>query len=217
MAGGDMSVAELSVSSEAAMAIKSGLGLMHLLGLVLGLGAATLIDLVACKFLVNGVVHEEHCKVIGFSSRIVTAGLLMLWISGLGFLAHYALFAPANLGNPKVWAKMAIVGVLSLNGVYVHRRVLPFLTSRIGRALFVGLGARKRSLMLASGAVSATSWFVPLGLGAIPQLNFVVSATTILLAYATLLALAIFASTAFGRYLGGQEASNAGEHVGAEA
>ncbi|WP_404295389.1 hypothetical protein ACD578_28110 (plasmid) [Microvirga sp. RSM25] len=210
-------MAHLSVSSEAAMAIKCGLRLMHLLGLALGLGAATLLDLVMCKFLVRGGVHEEHWKVIRFSSRIVTVGLVMLWISGLGFLAHYALFAPANLDNPKVWAKIAIVGVLSLNGVYIHRRVLPFLKSRIGRGLFDGLGARERSLMLASGAVSATSWFVPLGLGAIPQLNFVVPATIILLGYASLLTLAICASTAVGRSLGHQDASGARERLGTQA
>lgn len=197
-----MGAVQLSVSNEAAMAIKSGLGLMHLIGLVLGLGAATVIDLVTFRFLLRGSVHEEHWKVIGFSSRIVTAGLVILWISGLGFLIHYAFFAPDNLGNPKVWAKMSIVAVLSLNGVFIHARILPYIRSRIGRGLFDGLGARQRSLLLASGAVSATSWIVPLGLGAFPQLNFVVPAATILIGYATLLTLAIAGSTTLGCFAG---------------
>lgn len=189
-----MDIFQFIAPADTALAIKSGLRLLHLVGLVLGLGSATLIDLITFRFFATSTVHEEHWKIVDFSSRVVIVGLAILWISGLGFLAYYDRYSPASLGNPKVWAKIGIVGILSLNGVFIHRRVLPFLKARVGRSLFDGVDSRERLMILASGAVSATSWLMPLVLGSIPQLNFVVPATAILMAYGLLLALAIFLS-----------------------
>jgi hypothetical protein len=175
------------LSPEAAMAVKSGLRVLHFLGLVLGLGAATLLDLIFLRFLATRQVSPEHFQIVEFSSKVVSFGLVLLWISGLGFLLHYGAFDPAKLGNEKVWAKMAIVGILTLNGVFIHRAVLPVVHRNIGRSLFDGLGRRQRSLLLVSGVVSGTSWYVPLLLGSIPQLNFVVPAWIILATYGGLL------------------------------
>ena len=97
-------------------------------------------------------------------------------------------FDPAKITNPKVWAKMAIVGMLTLNGVFIHRAVLPLIRRGIGRTLFNGMSTAQRGVLLASGVVSGTSWYVPLLLGATPQLNFVVPAWAILAAYSALLA-----------------------------
>jgi hypothetical protein len=90
-----------------------------------------------------------------------------------------------------VWAKIGIVGVLTLNGYFIHALVLPLVRARVGYSLFEGLPVLHRSLLLIFGAVSVTSWYVPLLLGAVPQLNFVVPATTILMAYAVVLGAAI--------------------------
>ena len=40
-----------------------------------------------------------------------------------------------------------------------------------------------RSAFLASGAISATSWYIPVALGALVQFNFIVPASSILEAY----------------------------------
>jgi hypothetical protein len=132
-------------------------------------------------------ISKEHVHVIDFASKIVTVGLGLLWISGIGFLIHYGLFDPAKLQNPKIWAKIAIVAVLSINGVLVHYFVLPRIRSQIGQRLLDGLSHFHCSLLLLAGTVSAISWYVPLMLGAIPQLNFVVPAEVILVGYALLL------------------------------
>ena len=180
------------ISSEAGTVLKSGLKLVHLLGIAIGLGAATVLDLVIVRFLVTRTIAREFAAVVVFCSKIVTAGLVLLWLSGLGFLIHYSVFEPEKLGNPKIWAKIAIVGVLTLNGFFIHQIVLPLVKARIGQSLFAGLGARQRIVLLASGTVSATSWYVPLILGAFPQFNFVLPATTILLGYFVILSAAIF-------------------------
>jgi hypothetical protein len=186
-------------SPEFALALKSGLRVTHFLGLVLGLGAATLLDLIILRFLATRRVSAENCDIVEFASKVVTAGLVLLWVSGIGFLLHYALFDPAKIGNQKIWAKIAIVGILTLNGVFIHRAVLPLVRRNVGRGLFEGLSPRQRALLLASGVVSATSWYVPLLLGSIPQLNFVVPAWIILAAYGVLLTLGILLTQGIAR------------------
>jgi hypothetical protein len=190
-----------ALSPEAAMAFKAGLRVTHFVGLVLGLGAATLLDLIILRFLAVGTVSRDHCQIVEFSSKVVTVGLVLLWATGLGFLLHYGLFDPAKLGNQKIWAKIAIVGILTLNGIFIHKSVLPLVRSNIGRSLFHGMGNRQRHVLLASGVVSATSWYVPLLLGSVPQLNFVVPAWIILATYGALLLLGIVLTRTIGRFM----------------
>ncbi len=166
--------------------IKTGLRVVHLCGLVLGVGAATLLDLIIARFILMRGISYEHVYVVDFSSKIVTIGLALLWISGIGFLIHYGVFEPVKLENPKVWAKIAIVAVLSLNGLLVHYFVLPRIRNQVGKRLLDGLSPFDCSLVLFAGTVSAISWYVPLILGAIPQLNYVVPAEVILTSYALL-------------------------------
>lgn len=172
-----------TVSPEVALATKTGIRVLHFIGLIFGLGAATLLDLILVRFLATREIRPEHCQIVEFSARVVTVGLVMLWVSGLGFMLHYALFTPANLGNEKIWAKMMIVAILTLNGAFIHRSVLPVVRRNIGRSLFDGLSRRQRSLLLVTGVVSGTSWYVPLLLGSIPQLNFALPAWIILSGY----------------------------------
>lgn len=167
--------------------IGTGLRVVHLCGLVLGVGAATLLDLIIARFILMRGISFEHVYVVDFSSKIVTIGLVLLWISGIGFLVHYGIFEPAKLQNPKIWAKIAIVAVLSVNGLLVHYFVLPRIRNQVGKRLLDGLSPFNCSLVLLAGTVSVISWYVPLILGAIPQLNYVVPAEVILSSYALLL------------------------------
>ncbi len=183
------------------MAFKAGLRTIHFVGLALGLGAAMLLDLIILRFLATREVSADHCRVVEFTAKVVAVGLALLWISGLGFLLHYGIFDPAKLGNQKIWAKMAIVGILTLNGVFIHCSVLPLVRRNIDRGLFEGLGAGQRALMLTSGAVSATSWYVPMLLGTFLQLDFVVPAWIILAAYGVLLMGAILATQGIARMI----------------
>ena len=178
-----------TLSLDPVAAIRTGLRIIHFIGLALGLGAATVLDLMIFRFFLNGKVTSERWAIFDFGSKIVNAGLLLLWITGFGFLAYYGAFEPIKFGNEKVWAKMLIVLILTVNGLFIHAVILPKVKAQIGRPLLAGMSTRQKSVLLTSGAISATSWYVPLLLGALPQLNFVVPMTTILLAYALILAL----------------------------
>lgn len=175
------------LSSDSAASVRTGLRIVHFCGLVLGVGAATLLDLIIARFVLMRDISKEHIHVIDFSSKIVTVGLSLLWISGIGFLIYYGFFDPVKLQNPKIWAKIAIVAVLTTNGILVHFFVLPRIRKQVGKRLLDGLSQFHCSLLLLAGTVSVISWYVPLILGAIPQLNFVVPAEVILISYTLLL------------------------------
>ncbi|WP_202596075.1 hypothetical protein [Ensifer adhaerens] len=183
-----------TLSLDPVAALKTGLRILHFIGLALGLGAATVLDLMIVRFFIKGKVTPEHWAVFHFGSKIVNWGLILLWVTGIGFMTYYGYFEPIKLGNEKVWAKMTIVAILTINGAFIHAVILPKVKMQIGRSLMEGMSTKQRSTFLISGAVSATSWYVPLMLGALPQLNFVVPMTVILMAYGLLLAAAIIIS-----------------------
>jgi len=95
----------------------------------------------------------------------------MLWVSGLAFLVYYWAFDADKLGNPKIWAKLSIVGVLSVNAVFLHKAVLPVVDQQVARTLFDGVSLYQRVLMVVGGATSITCWYVPVALATIPQFN----------------------------------------------
>jgi hypothetical protein len=155
----------------------------HFIGLALGLGGATLLDLMVLRFFIRGQIVQETYQVFAFASRIVEIGLRVLWITGIGFLFLYALTNVQLLSNPKVHAKLIIVLILTVNGFFIHTVILPTVKAQIGKTMFRGVSPARRSIFVLSGAISATSWYMPVALGAFPQLNFKVSAVDLLLIY----------------------------------
>lgn len=162
------------------------LRILHFAGLVLGLGGAVFLDLTLSRFARAGLT-DAHVDMVSWISRFIALGLGVLWLSGLGFLLLYQFADPAKLANPKIYAKMTIVAMLSANGVAIHLSVLPQLRRRIGLGLAQDLQPRLRALFAATSAVSLVSWTVPIVLGAAPQLNFVVPFWVILAVYLALL------------------------------
>jgi len=98
---------------------------VHLLGLTFGAGAAFVLDLVILKFCVTDRITKEKVQIIEFATRVTVFGLAVLWVSGLLFLYKLSITNPIGLENPKIWAKVSIVILLTLNGMYIHSVVLP--------------------------------------------------------------------------------------------
>jgi hypothetical protein len=180
-------------SSDYVLAARTILRFIHFVGLALGLGGATVLDLMLMRYFVSDKITREKFTVFCFVSRLVNAGLIILWISGILFIVLYAMFEPDKLANEKIWAKLAIVWVLSVNGVFIHGVVLPRIRAEIGKPLFFTMSSIQRHVFLASGAVSVTSWYVPVALGALVQLNFKVPASAILTGYVIILITTIIA------------------------
>lgn len=167
---------------------RTALRLLHFGGLVLGAGGAVYVDLLIQRYSRKGMTDEAF-GLLAATSRCVAVGLALLWITGIGFLVLYGFVEPAKLSNPKIYAKMTIVAMLSANGIIVHRLVMPFLRQRIGRPLMAGVHSRVRIALIACASVSIVSWSMPAVLGAAPQLNFVAPYWSIMAVYALLLLL----------------------------
>lgn len=167
--------------------IRSGLLLIHFAGIILGVGAATLLDLIIFRFVLTKRIEETYINIIEFSSSIITIGLCLLWFSGLGFLIYYGFVDPGKIDNPKLFAKFIIVGVLTLNAFLVHHFVMPVVEIQIGQHLLDGLSGLHRFFLILIGTVSAVSWYVPLALGVVPQFNNVLPVDIILTGYAVLI------------------------------
>jgi hypothetical protein len=157
--------------------------LFHLVGLIMGLGGAVLLDMtVFTRGVIRPVshftIHQAHIL-----SRVVSLGLVLLWVSGALLIWINLADKPEYLTNQKLWAKIAIVAVLTLNGVLIHHKVLPLLQKRLGQRLFEGAGRTQIAALTLIGAISVTSWIAPFVLGKASELNYVTPMMTILAVY----------------------------------
>jgi len=186
------------------------LKVMHLIGLVIGLGGVVVLDVYLLSLMVRRRrVQEAEVGLVHDIANLAAIGLVVLWISGIGFLAHYFENTPHLLGNPNVHVKILAVTVLTLNGWILHRHVLPIFGRQLGRRLLDGTDWQGRALMLGCGAVSAASWYFSFTLGAVRALNFAAEAWVFAGAYPAVLLGAVAVSVAFARYWAGAAAATA--------
>lgn len=170
--------------------IKCLLSLGHLIGLALGLGTTLFLDGGCVISIANRSWDRYRAFMSGAlfdcATRFVTVGLAILLVTGIGFLLHYAAFSPDKLANPKIHAKLALVTVLTVNGVFLHGFVLRRVVRMADLASMETSPAGR--LCLFSAAVSAASWTGAFLLGALPILNYVVSFTALAAVWLTLVA-----------------------------
>ena len=172
------------------MALLSIVKIMHLLGLVMGFGGAILTDLMILKNAILKPLDKQTVQSAHTVSRIVFAGLAVLWVTGAILVYVRVIEDPKVLTNQKIWAKVAIVAVLTINGIAVHKFALSHLHSRIGKQLFDLNKLGEVAKLTFVAGVSSVSWIVPLVLGVAKELNFTIPAVTILSAYSVLVLLA---------------------------
>ncbi|MEO7160284.1 MAG: hypothetical protein ABJA84_07470 [Polaromonas sp.] len=130
------------------------------------------------------------------TQQVVSLGLAALWCSGallvaLGYWqegAHYLL-------NPKLWAKVSVVSLLTLNGIALHRIGFPLLQ----RAALVALPWREQARLGLLGALSGTGWLFAAFLGIARHWNHVLPYPRIMALFAgALLTAALLALSALG-------------------
>ena len=167
---------------------------IHLLGMCFGLGGATMLDLWILRWMRRGSLPVEIGRTFHFISDAVTLGLCLLWLSGLGFLALYAIESPGKFENPKLWAKVIVVSVLTLNGIIIHAFVLPEVLRDMSRPLLFGVSRKKAALFLASGAVSGVSWYTAFAFGIFRELNNSVTLSLLVIMWLTLIVAAALAA-----------------------
>ncbi len=156
----------------------------HLMGLVLGFGCAVLADVLILRQAILRPVTRQLTDWLSTISRFAFLGLLALWASGIGLVAARYAQDAAVLTNQKLWAKVVIVTLLSINGFFVHHHALRLVRSRIGRKLFDHRSRSEFYGLTMIAAVSSVSWIAPIFLGVASELNHQVSVGVVLGVYA---------------------------------
>lgn len=171
---------------------------LHILGVVFGLGAATVTDLLFVDFMRNFRVERREAEIMELLSKIIWVGLGLLLISGL------ALFLPrweAFLASDRFLMKMTAVGAVILNGVFLNLWIQP----RARKISFVKTGetraiseeekerrVRLRRGAFALGGISFVSWYGAFGLAVLNMIAL--SYLNLLLLFLAALVLAVGAS-----------------------
>lgn len=137
----------------------------HLLGLSLGLGAATMGDIFFFKFLKDLRISEREADTLRSVSQVVWFGLALLVISGVGIVLTDA---ELYLASAKFLTKMFVILVIILNGAFLNLYITPKLVHiSFGddHEHFSGELRHERGLAFASGAISVVSWYSAFVLG----------------------------------------------------
>lgn len=147
---------------------------LHVVGLIIGFGAVLFLDIYLVRFLYDDPITQPAVSILRHGERLITVGLAILWMSGLGFLLQYYLWSPEKLDNPKLVVKVAVVLLLSVNGILLHRVVAPLFQHSKGRPLLAGATLGEAFPVLGIAAISAASWTTAAVLGLARELNNVV-------------------------------------------
>lgn len=124
----------------------------HIIGTVLGVGGATFAELNLIRALRDGEVSIDESELMRGAYAVLRLGFFMLVVSGFGFLLYYRLMGMEELlYSEKLWAKLSIIGVLSVNAILLQ--------------------LRKINLIWGS-AISITAWYAALILGSMRGLDY---------------------------------------------
>ena len=138
---------------------------LHLIGMALGLGGATISDLFFFRFLKDLRISLEEANILHMFSQIIWVGLGIAIISGIG------LYLPdmARLNeSAKFMVKVIVVAVVTINGLFLNLKIAPLLVKiSFGKKHTHQKGElhRERRLAYALGAVSMVSWYSAFTLG----------------------------------------------------
>lgn len=181
------------------MSIVTFLVIIHTIGAALGVGGATVSDFLFLKAVRDGQIDKKEFGVLKTVSSVVWTGLAISIFTGFGFFLLYRL-DPSHGGSiydPKLLVKMIVVSVIFLNGLLMHWKVFPILEGSARKSLHSKEVVKKLPLMLSTGAISITSWYTALVLGAWRGLE--ASFGTIFLVYLFVVLCAIVVVNVAGR------------------
>jgi hypothetical protein len=132
---------------------------LHIMGVAVGMGGATIADMLFFNFLRDFSISKKESEVLETLSNAIMAALGVLWVSGA---ALYFSDPVGFAASPAFLVKMTILAVLTVNGILMHKFIAPHMVDF--SFLRHPLHARHvmhtmRAVAFAMGAVSFTSWY----------------------------------------------------------
>jgi hypothetical protein len=131
---------------------------LHLLGVALGLGGATITDIFFFRFMKDFRISQKEAEVMQTLSNIIMTALYLLLISGV---LLYLMAIEEYNQSAGFQFKMIAVAVLAVNGFFMHRRIAPRMIDISFRQGGVPTPELRklRRIAFAMGAISMTSWY----------------------------------------------------------
>lgn len=133
---------------------------LHIIGVAIGAGGAFAADRIFWESVRDKKITATEKRFLILASSSVWIGLTILVISGIGlFLTDPNYY----IGSSKFLAKISVVGVIILNGIYFHLKHIPSLLANravTNVAIFV------------SGGISSASWIYAIILGSLHRVPY---------------------------------------------
>jgi hypothetical protein len=172
---------------------------VHLIAACVAVGILLIQDLALVK--ARGSTLSFHgIHELKQAAKTIFMSLIVLWISGLALVLIGYLENPSQyLMNQKLWAKLSVVAILTLNGIVLHYFSFPRVVSHRG---ILGLGNIEKTLVVLSGSTSTVSWLFACYLGIARPWNYTVEYSFVMLVYLGLLAPACILGCTFIHSLG---------------
>lgn len=137
----------------------------HLIACCIAIGTIMMSDIAMVRKLLSSTsaFERDDPQHLHLLQLTVSRALLALWITGAAIIAlDMAEKGTGYLANPKLQAKVAIVLLLTFNGMLLHRYVLPAM-AQAGSLLHLPIGQRRLAIL--AGTVSGVSWLYAAMLG----------------------------------------------------
>jgi len=128
---------------------------IHILGVVLGLGGATISDLLFFKFLKDFRISKKEQEVLQLLKNLILGALFIIILTGV---AIYLPNSEAYNQSPAFLMKVTAVVILTLNGIALHLFIAPYLL-HFNLKNHQKMGRMWHKLAFALGAISAVSWY----------------------------------------------------------
>lgn len=138
--------------------------LVHIVGAVLGAGGATFAEINLVRALRDGEISPDESELMKGAYAVLRLGFFLLVLSGFAFLLYFRLMDKTQfLYSPEFWAKLTIIGALSINAILLQTRKINILWG---------------------SAISLTSWYAALALGVLRKMDYPYFATLLVYALA---------------------------------
>ncbi len=159
--------------------IKVPVTIIHVVSVVIGMGAALMSDVLFSFFSKDKKLNKTEIFTLEILSKVVFYTLFIICISGiLIFLTDIGKYS----NSTKFLSKMSILFLLILNGYVLNTYIWPHL---LGKKFFILKKEKSvRRLAFVCGSISIISWLSVLGLGVLDSLaiNYLTLMGTYLLA-----------------------------------
>lgn len=144
--------------------------IIHVFGAIIGAGGAFVSDGMFFDTIKDGRVTKRELDFMKLGGKFVWTGLFVLLVSGILLVST----DPARyLASDKFIAKVIIVAVIVVNGVVFHTIHIPHIRNHLGIKLKESeTFLKKSSFIMASGALSLTSWVFAVILGSLRHVPY---------------------------------------------